>query len=670
LAKFTPSPILASYDSISKLDQNFDAIADALENSVSRDGTSPNSMGANFDLNHFKIENVGPGTANSDAINLSQLNDGLNSLVSVANATIPFLNRAELAAFSDVTLPAVLQENGREGIFVFDSSNLSTKVTEDAEEGIHIASLADPTGASGAWVRKFTGPVNVKWFGATGDGTTNDSAAFLSAIATLKALATNQISTAYKASPKLFIPTGHYFLGTTTLDITHTFIVEGEGAGQQGYTYPSKLRWSAGTTGIRIQRYNTSGATSVDNITTHFAGDGFFIKGVNLVGGFTTTEGEFHGIHAKARFTVEDCVIQNFEGDGIHADTSGGSGGADEGNSNNSCLNRVSATGCRDGVSIKGGDANVWLCIGLDVSGNRRWGLNDQSFLGNTHVGHHEAGSGIVSGMPMPTVVSYLGNRYAVIDGQETGAATNAPSGTTADNTWWYYVGAGGAAGSIIPIWANPTTVRAGGPYRTSNLNASHVFTGCYAEGGEGPSQFAQHTKVQGGTLSSGVKGYCAYSRSFLGWWRVGSNTRGIIVDGSSQFNLSQVDFDSTSVNGSMELRLNSPAGFSNGIRFYEASVEYGYLLRIGSSLYLNSANDMHFRVVNSDVATVTNAGIDLANGMVLKNNGTQVVGARGAAVADAVHSVAAPTQAEFNAVVDQLNALLARQRAHGLIAP
>lgn len=52
-----------------------------------------------------------------------------------------------------------------------------------------------------------------------------------------------------------------------------------------------------------------------------------------------------------------------------------------------------------------------------------------------------------------------------------------------------------------------------------------------------------------------------------------------------------------------------------------------------------------------------------------LQVNGVQVIGAQGAAVADAVAAVAAPTQAEFNALVTQFNLLAARARAHGLIA-
>jgi len=58
---------------------------------------------------------------------------------------------------------------------------------------------------------------------------------------------------------------------------------------------------------------------------------------------------------------------------------------------------------------------------------------------------------------------------------------------------------------------------------------------------------------------------------------------------------------------------------------------------------------------------TVTSAmHMDLASGKVYKVNTTQVVGAQGAAVADATDAASAITQ---------LNALLARCRTHGLIA-
>jgi hypothetical protein len=61
---------------------------------------------------------------------------------------------------------------------------------------------------------------------------------------------------------------------------------------------------------------------------------------------------------------------------------------------------------------------------------------------------------------------------------------------------------------------------------------------------------------------------------------------------------------------------------------------------------------------------TAVNALLDI------QRAGNKVIGVRGAAVADAVPAVAAPTMAEFNALVTQFNTLLARLRSttgHGL---
>lgn len=62
---------------------------------------------------------------------------------------------------------------------------------------------------------------------------------------------------------------------------------------------------------------------------------------------------------------------------------------------------------------------------------------------------------------------------------------------------------------------------------------------------------------------------------------------------------------------------------------------------------------------------------LNLLSGYALFNNGSQVVGARGAAIADVTPAAGAPTQAEFNALVTSYNTLLSRLRSttgHGLI--
>lgn len=95
----------------------------------------------------------------------------------LTNLTINAATRTILAGLGhSLGLPAHLTEPGREGLFVWDSSNLSAKVTADTAQGIYVAPSSDATGASGAWVRK--SPVITPYhFGAAGDGVTNDKAA-------------------------------------------------------------------------------------------------------------------------------------------------------------------------------------------------------------------------------------------------------------------------------------------------------------------------------------------------------------------------------------------------------------------------------------------------------------------------------------------------------------
>lgn len=57
--KYTPTPLASSYGSVAAINTNLTAIATALEKTLSRDGTSPNSMSADLDMNGNDIHNVG-----------------------------------------------------------------------------------------------------------------------------------------------------------------------------------------------------------------------------------------------------------------------------------------------------------------------------------------------------------------------------------------------------------------------------------------------------------------------------------------------------------------------------------------------------------------------------------------------------------------------------------
>ena len=99
-----------------------------------------------------------------------------------AGSTQAASTRAELSANGDPAAPALLHEAGREGIFTFDPSDLSGEVAADPAQALHIAPSSDPSGASGAWVRRFEGPMQARWFGAKGDGVADDTAALQAAI--------------------------------------------------------------------------------------------------------------------------------------------------------------------------------------------------------------------------------------------------------------------------------------------------------------------------------------------------------------------------------------------------------------------------------------------------------------------------------------------------------
>lgn len=97
-----------------------------------------------------------------------------------------YATRAAMAAAADTASnldDMFLTEPGREGKWIFKTGDFSAEVANDPLQGIYVARAGDPTGATGALLRHFDGPINVSWFGAAVDGATDDSAAWQAAIA-------------------------------------------------------------------------------------------------------------------------------------------------------------------------------------------------------------------------------------------------------------------------------------------------------------------------------------------------------------------------------------------------------------------------------------------------------------------------------------------------------
>lgn len=66
--KLSLTPISSRYASVAALNANFDAIEDAIENTLSRNNASPNTMLGNFDMNGNRIINIADPVDSTDAV--------------------------------------------------------------------------------------------------------------------------------------------------------------------------------------------------------------------------------------------------------------------------------------------------------------------------------------------------------------------------------------------------------------------------------------------------------------------------------------------------------------------------------------------------------------------------------------------------------------------------
>lgn len=79
MPKITLPTIESGYLSTEALNAAFDAIETALDNTVSRDGSTPNQMNADLDLNGYRIINTGAGEEDDALITRGEMEDYVNA---------------------------------------------------------------------------------------------------------------------------------------------------------------------------------------------------------------------------------------------------------------------------------------------------------------------------------------------------------------------------------------------------------------------------------------------------------------------------------------------------------------------------------------------------------------------------------------------------------------
>lgn len=111
--KVTLSNISSGYIPVTTLNANSDLIEDGFENTVSRDGTAPNHMLSNFDMNSYRILNVGTPVNATEVANKAYVDSvvsgaatgtllALSSLTPAADQ-LPYFTSASAAALTTLT---------------------------------------------------------------------------------------------------------------------------------------------------------------------------------------------------------------------------------------------------------------------------------------------------------------------------------------------------------------------------------------------------------------------------------------------------------------------------------------------------------------------------------------------------------------------------------------
>jgi len=169
MAKLSLTDLAAGYALISVYNANNALIEAAIENTVSRDGTTPNTMSGDLDMNGQAINNLADAVANQSPVTLQQLSDAsvvsavttalLSTLVDAGGYYTSGNVEGALAELAAVTNPS-----GASIIGIWDTAgNMAATNVEDALAEIYVDMAAASTelGTANTWAAAQTFDDNI-----------------------------------------------------------------------------------------------------------------------------------------------------------------------------------------------------------------------------------------------------------------------------------------------------------------------------------------------------------------------------------------------------------------------------------------------------------------------------------------------------------------------------
>lgn len=259
MSKVTLQDITSGYSSTTKINANNDTLETAFDNTLSRDGSSPNTMSATLDMNSKRILNLGSPESSSDAARWADV----TSALAISTALPSQTGNANKAVFTD-------------------GSNLSFRTTP------YIVQTAAESAAGVTPTNYYYEPGNVLRYGSnTTPGTTD---------------MTTAIQAAINSNASVYVPAGTYLVGQ--LNAASNQVIYGDGPASivklkvvSQFVYTILV---SSKTGVTIRDLQLDGNGAAQPVGEH-------IHGVNVLD--------------STDVSVRNCTFHDFMGDCLYVES-------------------------------------------------------------------------------------------------------------------------------------------------------------------------------------------------------------------------------------------------------------------------------------------------------------------------------------------------------------